>query len=358
MKVAVVDDSISVLAQIESIFKDSKNLILESFRSPIQARNVCGEVTFDAVLVDFMMPELDGIELIRSLRNLDSYRNVPIVMLTSALDRDVKIRAIEAGATDFLLKPFDPTELTARLRNLLQLRDAQLRLEERASELEVNFQAAARDVVAREEEIIWRLALAVEYRDGQTGSHISRVAEISRLIALELGFDAQRAHMLYLAAPLHDIGKIGIADNILSKPGALTPEEISEMRRHVEIGVKILENGTSDLVKVACLVTAGHHEKWDGTGYPHGVAGEAIPIEARIVAVADVFEALCSERPYKRAWPLDEARAEIIAGRGKQFDPACVDAFERRWSEIVKIMGNPSASDADEAQRREIGLAV
>ncbi|MCL6707597.1 response regulator [Pseudomonas sp. R2.Fl] len=338
MNVAVIDDSKSVIAEIKRIFENNNNINLYTFNSPVEARDFCRDFTFDAVLVDFMMPDINGIELLRTLRSNEMYQNVPIVMLTSAQDRHVKIQAIEAGATDFLLKPFDPTELIARLQNLLRLRDAQLRLEERASGLEMSMRDAAREIVAREEEIIWRLARAVEYRDGHTGNHVSRVAEISRLIALELGFEESRAHMLYLAAPLHDIGKIGIADAILTKPGALTPEELAEMRRHVEIGVSILEDGTSELVKVACLIAGGHHEKWDGSGYPKGIAGGDIPVEARIVAVADVFEALCSERPYKRAWSQEEAFAEIRAGRGKHFDPACVDAFVRRWPDIQRIM--------------------
>ncbi|MDO5896947.1 HD-GYP domain-containing protein, partial [Agrobacterium sp. Azo12] len=139
-------------------------------------------------------------------------------------------------------------------------------------------------------------------------------------------------------APLHDVGKIGISDSVLLKPGRLTPEEITEMRRHVEIGVQILEKGTSDLVRIAEAVAGGHHEKWDGTGYPKGITGENIPIEARIVAIADVFEALCSERPYKRAWPIEEARDHIIAQSGLHFDPACVTAFENQWSRIASLM--------------------
>jgi Response regulator containing a CheY-like receiver domain and an HD-GYP domain len=358
MNVAVIDDSKSVIAEIKRIFESNPDINLHTFSSPVEAREFCRDFTFDAVLVDFMMPDIDGIELLRTLRSNEMYRNVPIVMLTSAQDRHVKIQAIEAGATDFLLKPFDPTELIARLQNLLRLRDAQLRLEERASGLEDSMRAAAREIVAREEEIIWRLARAVEYRDGHTGNHVSRVAEISKVIALELGFDEARAHMLYLAAPLHDIGKIGIADAILNKPGSLTPEELVEMRRHVEIGVNILQDGTSELVKVACLIAGGHHEKWDGSGYPKGISGEDIPIEARIVAVADVFEALCSDRPYKRAWSQEEALAEIRAGRGKHFDPACVDAFIRRWPDIQQIMRAEAGAGGESPMLWKVRSAV
>jgi len=345
MDIAIIDDSRSVLLELNSAISSFRGVVTHLFTDPIEALARSDDTYFDLVLVDFVMPGLNGIEVVSKLRGKPHYRNIPIVMVTSERDREVKIQAIEAGATDFLSKPFDAVELKARVGNLLDLRAAQLGLERKAHKLEATVETVMRDVVAREEEIIWRLARAVEYRDGNTGSHVSRVAGIARLIAVDLGFDEGRAHVLSLAAPLHDIGKIGVADSVLLKPGRLSPEEIVEMRRHVEIGVKILENGTSRLVQVACRIAAGHHEKWDGTGYPRGLAGEDIPIEARIVAVADVFEALCSERPYKRAWSINDAYREILAGSGAHFDPACVAAFERCWPEIRQLMHEDVAQE-------------
>jgi len=343
MDIAIIDDSRSVLVELNSAISSFRGVVTHLFTDPIEALARSDDTYFDLVLVDFVMPGLNGIEVVRKLRAKPHYRNIPIVMVTSERDREIKIQAIEAGATDFLGKPFDAIELKARVGNLLDLRAAQLGLERKAHKLEATVETVMRDVVAREEEIIWRLARAVEYRDGTTGNHVSRVAEIARLLAVDLGFDERRAHMLYLAAPLHDIGKIGISDALLSKPGSLTPDEVTEMRRHVGIGVKILENGTSRLVQVACRIAGGHHEKWDGTGYPRGLAGEDIPLEARIVAVADVFEALCSERPYKHAWPIDEAYREIVAGSGAHFDPACVASFVRCWPEIRQLMSEDDA---------------
>jgi putative two-component system response regulator len=196
---------------------------------------------------------------------------------------------------------------------------------------------ATKHLADREEEVIWRLSRALEMRDNDTGEHTSRVANVARMIAEELGLGAERCRTIYLATPLHDIGKVAIPDSILMKPGRLTTEEIEVMRTHVPIGQRILSEGTSELIRTAQFIASSHHERWDGTGYPNRIAGEAIPIEGRIAAVADVFDALCSARPYKPAWPLESARREIQNCAGTQFDPACVAAFERRWPDIEAL---------------------
>jgi putative two-component system response regulator len=196
---------------------------------------------------------------------------------------------------------------------------------------------ATRHLTEREEEVIWRLSRALAYRDDDTGDHTSRVATVARLIAEEMGLSKAECRTLYLAAPLHDIGKVAIPDAVLNKPGRLDADEIAVMRTHVPIGADILADGSSDLIRVAARIAASHHERWDGKGYPSGTSGIEIPIEGRIAAVADVFDALCSARPYKRAWPIPQARAEIQKNAGSQFDPACVAAFERRWPEISKL---------------------
>jgi putative two-component system response regulator len=213
----------------------------------------------------------------------------------------------------------------------LPFANAQIELANRAQWLAAAVEEARRELVAREEEVIWRLARAIEYRDGDTGGHVSRVAVISRMIAEALGLSTARCRTIYLAAPLHDIGKIGIADAILGEPGKFTTEELAIMREHVTIGARILERGTSELVRVAELIAQRHHERWDGTGYPDRLSGEDIPIEARIVAIADVFDALCSCRPYKPAWPMQRAFDEIVRGSGTHFDPKCVQAFTAQW---------------------------
>ena len=331
MRTMVIDDSRSSLSAVVDQLSRLEGCEPEGCLCPEEALGRCMLEQFDLVMVDYVMPKMNGLEVLAALRALDRYATVPIVVITSMNDRELKRQAIELGATDFLTKPFDWSELLARARNLLDLRQAQVELANRAARLALEVEAAVRDLSEREEEVIWRLARAVEYRDGTTGDHVSRVATISRLIAEGLGFDDVRSRMIYLATPLHDIGKIGISDAILNKPGRLTTEEFEQMRTHVTIGASILDGGSSELVRIAGLIARTHHERWDGTGYPARLAGDAIPIEGRIVAVADVFDALCSERPYKPSWSIERARAEIRSQSGRHFDPACVAAFEAQW---------------------------
>lgn len=344
MHILIVDDSRSSLAFLAHRLGELGEHRIEAFIDPVAALARCGEVQFDLVLLDNVMPAMDGVELTRRLRAAPAYRTVPVIMVTSDVDRELRLEAIAAGANDFVPKPFDSVELKARVRNLLALRAAQLELADRASWLQREVETATRHVVEREEELIWRLARAIEYRDGDTGEHVSRVALISRLIAEGVGLSPEQCRIIYLAAPLHDVGKIGIGDAILGKPGRLTPEETGLMRQHVNIGARILERGSSELIRTAERIAQSHHERWDGTGYPEGLAGTDIPIEARIVAVADVFDALCSERAYKPAWPIEAACDEVLRNSGRQFDPACIEAFRARWPEIAAIARGESAA--------------
>jgi len=345
VRILIVDDSRSSLAFLKQVVAQLGFPDIECVLNPLDALRRAADEQFDLVLVDNIMPRMDGVEVTRRLRARDDYRLVPIIMVTSDDDPQLRVGAIAAGATDFVHKPFDATELQARVRNLLALRLAQTELADQAQWLAREVEIATRHLVAREEEIIWRLARAIEYRDGDTGEHVSRVAQISRIIAEGIGLDAERCRNLYLAAPLHDIGKIGIADAILTKPGKLTPEEISVMRQHVSIGARILENGSSEIIRTAERIAQSHHERWDGAGYPDRLSGTDIPIEARVVAIADVFDALCSERPYKRAWPIADAYREVVKLSGSHFDPACVAAFESRWSEISALFEPEPATE-------------
>ena len=338
MKVVLVDDSRSALFALQSSLSNIEGIKLITFTAPDEALTYCLANPVDLLFIDYMMPGHTGIDIIKALKQSPDYDLVPIVMVTAERQREVLIAAIEAGATEFVSKPFDAIELQARATNLVQLRKAHLELSRQAARLEEEVAHATQEVVSREEEIIWRLARAIEFRDGATGDHISRVAKISQLIAADLGLDKETCRMIYLVAPLHDVGKIGIADCILQKPGKLTSDEIAEMRKHVEFGVSLLGNGTSRLLQVAEAIAGGHHEKWDGTGYPNGLKGKDIPLVARIVAVADVFEALCTERPYKKAWAIDAARDHIRDNSGLHFDPDCVAAFDRQWPAIQKLM--------------------
>lgn len=344
MRILVVEDNPTNLAVLVSVISRIPECTVEGLTQPILALQKVREVSFDLCVIDHQMPGMTGTELIRALRALEDYQSVPLIMVTADDDRKVRVEAVEAGATDFLTKPLNPVELRARVHNLLALRKAQNDLANRAEDLSSQVKAATRHLQDREEEMIWRLARAIEYRDGGTGEHISRVAHISYILARGIGLSEAACRLIYLAAPLHDIGKIAIPDAILRKPASLAPDEYRTMQTHVEIGQRILADGTSDLVRVAETIAASHHERWDGKGYPTGRAGEDIPIEGRIVAIADVFDALCTARPYKPAWPIERARAEILANRGTHFDPICVDAFDRLWPEIKQTMGSVVSS--------------
>lgn len=334
------------LAVLKGIIASVPGWIVEGFADPYAALTRCHDRAFDLILVDYQMPGLDGIEVIRRLRVIPHAAQVPVVMITADGERRIRIEAIRAGANDFLSKPVDPEELRARAANLLALRRAQLALEDRAIHLADEVAAATRTIAQREEEVILRLARTMEYRDDCTGEHILRVAGISRLIAQALGLPGSYCASIYLAAQLHDTGKVGLPDSILLKPGALTPDEVAVMRRHTILGGEVLKDGSSDVVRMAHDIALSHHERWDGQGYPSGLAGAAIPLSARIVAVADVHDALRSERPYKHAWDGPRARAEIDRLSALAFDPDCVAAFGRVWGKVDALYVNPSEERA------------
>ncbi|MBB4199728.1 hypothetical protein CCR94_22975 [Rhodoblastus sphagnicola] len=335
--ILAVDDSASTLALLQNTMRKIRNTSTETCANPLDAIDKCKHFQYDVVIIDYMMPEMNGIRLLSHLRQIENYRSIPIIMLTSKSDREIRIDALSAGVNDFLNKPFDPFEFRARISNMLTLRIAQRQQARLVSYLGDDIEKAMREITLREKEMIWRLALAIDARDGGTGAHVSRVARISYRLALGLGLSEAHSQLIYLGAPLHDVGKIGVPDSILGKPGPLTPEEEKIMRRHVEHGVKILRDGATELLKVAVTIVGGHHERWDGTGYPAGLSGEDIPIEARIVAVADVFDAIGTARPYKAALPFETAFAHIVAGSGTQFDPTCVEVFKQLKGELRKL---------------------
>jgi len=300
----------------------------------------------DLVLVDYMMPEMNGIELAKRLRALPGYEHVPIMMVTAHDDRKVRYDALDAGVTDFLIKPVDARECMARCRNLLTLRRQQLALEDKRRLLEGMVEEATREVRDREKETLMRLARAGEFRDEETGYHLVRMARYSRLIADTIGLEREEAETIELAAPLHDIGKIGIPDQILLKKDKLDGVEWDTMRSHPLIGHEILKGSASKYVRMGSLIALGHHEKYDGSGYPNGLVSDHIALCARVVAVADVYDALTSARPYKKAWSSEEAFEFLRQQRGRHFDPHLVDAFIGVQQDVERIqreMRDPEA---------------
>jgi two-component system response regulator RpfG len=284
-----------------------------------------------------MMPEMDGIEFVKRLRALPGYEHVPIVMVTVHDDRKVRYAALDAGITDFLTKPVDARECLARCRNLLTLRRQHLVLEDRRRLLEHMVEDATREVREREKDTLMRLARAGEFRDEETGFHLIRMARYSRLIATALGLEPDEAQTIELAAPLHDIGKIGIPDQILLKADRLDAGEWEVMRRHPVIGHEILKGSASKYVRMGALIALGHHEKYDGSGYPNGLVADHIPLCARVVSVADVYDALTSTRPYKKAWSCDQAFEYVASQAGRHFDPRMVEAFHTMKKQVLQV---------------------
>lgn len=337
MKVVIVDDTQINVTLMEALIKKIEGCTPVCFTESAKALAWCIGHDPDLVIVDYMMPAPDGIEFIRCLRAAPGRQEVPILMVTADHEKEVRYRALETGATDFLTKPVDRIEFTSRARNMLAIRRSHLLLADRAALLADEVRAATAEIHARERETIFRLARAAEFRDPETGAHIQRMAHYSRIIAEHLGWDAERQDILLQAAPMHDVGKLGTPDHILLKPGRLTPEEFDIMKEHAGIGWEILKDSSSPILALAAEIALSHHEKFDGSGYPAGSAGTSIPIAGRIVAVADVFDALTSERPYKKSWELPRAFEFLEQGRATHFDPECVDAFLRGKDAVLAV---------------------
>ncbi|OFA02463.1 HD domain-containing phosphohydrolase [Duganella sp. HH101] len=336
MKVVLVDDTHINLVLMSRLVDKLQDVSTISFQSAREALAWCNAHPYDLLIVDYMMPDMNGLELIARLQAPADQRP-PVLMVTASVDVDVRHRALENGASDFLIKPIDKVEFLARTRNMLALRSATLGLQHRASWLAEEVAKATAELRAREQETIMLLCRASEYRDPETGAHIQRMAHYSRLIAEQLGLPEEQQQDVLNAAPMHDIGKVGTPDHILLKPGRLDPDEMAVMRQHAGIGYNILKDCQARMLQLAAEIALTHHERYDGTGYPRGLAGEAIPLVGRIVAVADVFDALTSVRPYKSAWSMEDARQHLLDNCGGHFDPRCVDALLQRWDDVQEI---------------------
>jgi putative two-component system response regulator len=260
-----------------------------------------------------------------------------VLMITANDQKQIRYRALDIGANDFLTKPVDKVEFLARAKNMLTLNDARKKLSDQAAWLAEEVRKATREIVERERETVFRLSKAAEYRDPETGAHILRMAHYSQIIARGLGMSVAEQDLLLEAAPMHDIGKVGIADKILLKPGRLDHDEFEIMKQHAIFGYELLRGSSSKVLQAGAEIARGHHEKFDGSGYPAGIKGNDIPLFSRIVAVADVFDALTSERPYKKAWDIEAAVDFLKAGAGTHFDPDCVNAFLEAWDDVMVI---------------------
>lgn len=328
MKVVIIDDTQLNLTLLQHLVRKLPDCESLCFTDPVAALEWCLANEPDLVVVDQMMPVLSGTELTEKFRV--RYPDIPVLMVTADNNKELRYKALGIGVTDFLNKPVDGIEFVARAKIMLALRRSHKNLEE-------DVRKATEVIRAQEREAIFCLAKAAEYRDPETGAHIIRMAHYSKHIARNLGLSVDQQDLLLQAAPMHDIGKVGTPDLILLKPGKLTEGEFAIMKQHAEIGYEVLNTSSSPLLKVAAEIARTHHEKFDGSGYPRSLKGDDIPLFGRIVAVADVFDALTSERPYKKAWSLEQASQLLRDGAGTHFDPECVSAFFINFDEVLEI---------------------
>src|SRR6476469_8908103 len=327
-RLLVVDDEEANRRLLDRILRNAGYSNVRTLGDPREVESVVEEYEPDLLLLDLQMPHLDGFAVLQHLApHLSGATYLPVIMLTGDASAEAKRDALSLGARDFVPKPFDATEILLRLGNLLETRFLHRQLESQNSVLETRVEERARELGEAQLEIVERLARAAELRDDATGRHTHRVGLLSALIADALGVGTRYVELIRRAGALHDIGKIGIPDSVLLKAGKLTPEEINIMRSHTIIGAHLLSGGQSELVRMAEKVAFCHHEKWKGGGYPQRLVGEKIPLEARIVALADFFDALSHPRPYRPAWPVEDVLDEVQRQSGNHFDPAIVATF-------------------------------
>lgn len=335
MKLLSVDDNKTNLMIIESYAK-MLELEVESFLNPLEALYSSKTQMYDLVIVDYMMPEMNGLQFIETFRKEN--QETPIIMLTAVGDdMELQISALQLGANDFLSKPINAAAFKARIINMLKLRKSQLLLKDRALLLQEEVKEATKRLIESEHETLQMLGKTAEYKDPETNAHTQRVAHYSKLLAKAYGLDENLQDTIFYASPFHDIGKIGIPDSILLKPARLSKEEFEIMKTHASIGYEILKKSKSQYLKAGGVIAYNHHERYDGKGYPNQLSGESIPIFGRITAIADVFDALTSSRPYKKPWSLEETFAFLEAEKERHFDPVLVDLFIQNRQEVVQI---------------------
>jgi len=330
LNIVIVDDQTSARTMLRHILEDiGPELDVRDFGDPLEALEWCSHNRPDLMLLDYRMPGLDGLEFARRFRVPLAHRDVPIVLVTVVGDEPIRQAALDAGVIDFLVKPIRPRELRARCRNLLQLRQQSESVKQRALSLEQRLLSSMHEIEERERETLSRLARAIEYRDAGTSAYLERMARIAGLLAEALGLPEDEVRTIELSAPLHDIGKIAIPDAILLKAGPLEPHEQEQMRRHPRIGYQLLADSHNRFIQTSALIALHHHEHYDGSGYPDGLAGEAIPIEARLIAVVDAYDAITAHRPYRAPVPHHRTMAMLEAEQGARTDPQAFTVFAR-----------------------------
>ena len=358
-KIMIIDDEQLVIKVVKRYLSAEGYANFVTVSDSTLAIDMICEEQPDVILSDINMPDVTGLDILRIRQKNPALTAIPILILSASSEQTVKREALELGATDFLAKPVDPSDLSLRVQNALIVKRHHDHLSSYAMELEKQVRERTQQLEHSREQVIHCLARAAEYRDNETGEHIIRVGKYCRVIADELGYPEDYCREIELAAQLHDVGKIGIPDSVLLNPGRLTSEEFEVMQTHCGVGLEIMEplsqgdkdrvrrhassggfimhSTDSPMLELAASIARSHHEKWDGTGYPSKIAGESIPIEGRICCVADVYDALCSERPYKPKFPLKKCLEIMLSERGTRFDPRVLDAFFARFEQIEEI---------------------
>jgi putative two-component system response regulator len=337
-RILIIDDEPGNVELLRRVLGRAGFQKLDSTNDPREAATLYVQTRPDLILLDLHMPHMDGLAVMDQLNQIVEASYLPILMLTGDVTPEARRDALSRGAKDFVNKPFNPDEVLLRIGILLETRFLYLQIQSHNQMLEAKVRERTRELESAQIEIIERLARAAEFRDDNTGQHTERVGSMAAQLARELGLPDAQVSLIRRAAPLHDVGKIGIPDSILLKLGKLTTAEFELVKTHTSIGAKILSGSRFALLRLAEEIAFSHHERWDGTGYA-GLSGDRIPLVGRIVTVADVFDALTQKRPYKPAWPLEEAVAEIDRQRGRQFDPDVVEAFLR----IIEQQARPAS---------------
>jgi len=337
-KILIVDDEQANIALLEDVLENEGYTNFKSTADSRKALDLYKEFRPDLVLLDLNMPHLDGFQVMEQLSEVEKNSYAPVLVLTAQADRNTRLRALAAGARDYIEKPFDITEVVQRISNMLEIRLLHNQVRDQNQILEEKVRARTCELEETRQEAILRLGRAAEYRDNETGMHVIRMSRLSARLAKEIGLNYKECQLILQASPMHDVGKIGIPDEILLKPGKLNEKEWIIMKKHSEIGAEILSGSRSAIMKMAESIALTHQERWDGSGYPNNLKGEEIPLAGRIVAICDVFDALTSKRYYKEAYSVEKSMEIIEQGSGKDFEPYLVDTFKRTLPEMVRIV--------------------
>ena len=336
--VLIVDDKLENTILLKGVLENEGFSNVHTLNDSRKFHNELEEKKADVILLDVNMPYVSGVEILEDWNKFEENIKIPIIVITAQTDQDLKLKCLELGAMDFVTKPFDIQEVLHRVKNNLVTWTLQKQIKNQNEILEQKVKIRTKELQESHQDIIYRLSRMSEYRDNDTGKHVARVGRYSHLLALGIGLDQETANRIMLAAPMHDVGKVGVPDNILLNPGKLSTEEFDLMKTHTTIGAQILSNAPTELITTAHNIALNHHEKWNGSGYPNGLSGNEITLEGRIVAIADVFDALTSKRPYKEAWPVEDAVDYIREEAGEHFDPELVEVFMKNLPDFIESM--------------------